>query len=159
MNTHWKIFNIVNLICLTLIIGFISVNLYFYERPSDYLFYVVIFSIILVVTTNCIHNISLTKLCVTGEKMILGRKILFWILLILFAAIIFFFVYLTYDEIERDLRYNTYGRKVRLKYLLQFLSISVTGLYISGAQVVLFFKTRRSYQSLLSSSVDEIGNQ
>ncbi len=162
MNTHWKIFNIVNLICIILIVGFFSVNLYLnpfpIDRPSDNFFYVALVLIILVVTANCLHNIFLTKFCAASERMKVGRKVFFWILLILFAGIISFFVYLAYDEINHQLKYYTHWHNFRLNYLLQFLSISATGLYISGAQVALFFRIKRSYRQGLDNFVDEIGS-
>jgi len=162
MNSHWKIFNVINIICLTLIVGFISWNLYqtpfTVERPSDNFFYVIIFLIIAVVTINCLHNVFLTKLYAAGDKMKLGRKILFWILLLLFATLISFFSYLTYVEIDQQLKPDIYPRNYRLKYLLQFLSISATGLYIIGAQLILFFRIRRSYRQRIKNTINEIGS-
>ena len=163
MNTHWKIFNIINLICLTLVISCCSQALFINPQPVNTFrgnfFYSFIIIAIIVVIINCLHNIFLTRLCVDSRRMIFTRQIFFWILLSVFAGIISLFIFYTSLEIYLRFQFTGgYKRSGGLRYFKQFVSISVTGLYIIIAQVILFFRIKRSYQHRLDNSIDEIGN-
>ena len=163
MNTHWKIFNIVNLICLTFVISIFAWPLFTHPGSihtlRDKVFYAVVIIIILVVIINCLHNIFLTRLCADGGRMTLTRQIFFWILLVLFAVIMSLFIYNTCQEVYFRFYYKgPYRRAGGLLYFNQFVSLSVTGLYLVIAQIILFFTIRKSYRCRLDNSVNEIGN-
>ena len=164
MNTNWKIFNILNLICLVMITGFFvwrfSSDIQPINNSVDVFFYGVLASIWLTVIINCIHNISLTRLLTEGRNLSLSRKIFFWLLLILFAAVVIFYGFLTATEIQRYFYQpdGAYNYQVSLKYFIQIISISIVGIYIVIGQIILFFKIRRSYGQGIKETIEEIGS-
>src|SRR4051812_10572099 len=133
MNIHWKIFNIVNLICLTLIARFLAWPLFTYSLNNfkDKLFFTIVMITILVVVINCLHNIFLTKKLAMQGNLRLTRKIFFWVFFILFSTIISIVVYNTPETLRFYFKNrNTLGETFRLRQSILILSISVTGLYI-----------------------------
>lgn len=163
MNTHWKIFNIINLICLTLVVSCCSQVLFSYTqslntgRPK--MFFALTIIMLLVVVINCLHNLFLTRFCTDGREMTFKRRIFFWILFIFFAGIMSLFIYYTSKEIYFQFRFTGAYKPIGgLRYFKQFLFISVTGLYIMIAQVLLFFTIKRLHQRRLDNSVAEIGS-
>lgn len=163
MNTHWKIFNIINVICLTLVTiccgsiffnGLQQVN----SRASN-LFYAFIIVIILIAIINCLHNIHLTQLYANGGEIILRRGIFFWMLFVPFTGVISFFIY--YTTLDIYIRFHFTGAYKRIggiRFSKQFLAISFMGLYIVIAQVILFNRIKKSYRLRSYDSINEIGN-
>ena len=163
MNIHWKIFNVINFICLTLIISLIGWPLFKNSRPLnnaiDLVFYVFVILIPMVVTINCLHNLSLTKVYTASEKLTIIRKISFWILLALFTLIILACIYQFFNTLHILMKSTgAYKPYLNLRIFIQVLSISVTGIYIILMQVNLFFKINRSYRQGLDNFIDEIGS-
>lgn len=164
MNIHWKIFNVVNLICLALTTSFFVWRLGAFYRPlndsADFLFYGILLSVFLAVIIDCVNNIFLTRLHADGRNLTLTRKICFWILLILFVGAISLFAYNTAYVTWRYFRYTgAYKPYFNQRYLMHVLSISVTGLYIIIMQIVLFFRIRSSYRQAIKDTISEIGSQ
>lgn len=165
MNIHWKIFNVINFICLTLVISYCAWAV-FANPPSidtltGKLFYGFIIIAILAVTINCLHNVFLTRLYADSSRMTTNRQIFFWFLLVIFAGVISLFIYYSWLELYLRLinMHGAYKRMGGVRYFTQFLSISISGLYIIVAQVILFFRIKRSYRLGLNNSVAEIGNE
>ncbi len=162
MNAHWRIFNILNLICLTLYTSFVVWPIF--ERPPldllhHKLFYLINLLVLLIVVVNCIHNIILTGILASERYFTLIRKIFFWILYTLFTAVILVIVYFIPDVLLYYFREKgTLLESFNLRQVVQMLSILATGLYIIVMQIILFFKIKRSYRRGLNNSVDEIGN-
>ena len=161
MNTHWKIFNIVNLTCISLVT---SLFIWPILRDSDLsastnrFFYIVGLSILLVVTANCLHNISLTRLLTVERNLTLTRKIFFWILCILFSAVILVFAYQTPDAF---LHYYLFRETPHTSYLrpaIHILSISITGLYTMAMQIILFYRIRKYYRQGIKDTIDGMGS-
>lgn len=162
MNIHWKIFNVVNFICLTLVISCCARSIFAGTISADTLrgklYYAFIITAILVVVINCLH-VYLTRLCFNGERLTLTRQIFFWVQLVLFIGVMSLFIYYTSLEIYLRFRFTGgYKRMGGLRYFNQFLSISVSGLYIIVTQAILFFTTKRSYRQQLNNSIDKIGS-
>jgi len=164
MNTHWKIFNIVNLICLTLVISCCGWTVFTNPQSIDTvrgkLFYAFIIVAILVVTLNSLHNIFLTRLYTYSGRMTLTRQVFFWLLLVVFAGVMSLFIYYTSLELYLRFEYmhSPYKRMGGVRYFKQFLSISVTGLYIIVAQSILFFKIKHSYRQKVKDTINDIGS-
>jgi|GEM_PF-5108404 len=163
MNIYWKIFNIVNLICLTLVAYFLALPFlagrYHLNNSKDFFLYAIVILMILAVVFNCLHNIYLTRLCTNRARMSLTRKIWFWTLLALFAAVMWLFIYYTCEAIFFRLKFTgAYKPTSSIKYFKQMSSISITGLYIIIAQIILFFRIKQSYMKEVKDTISEIGS-
>lgn len=163
MNLHWKIFKIANLICLALITIFfiwpIITQPALTSKIRNY-FYAIIILINATAIINCVLNISLVNILVSGERLTLKRKILFWIFLVLFAATVLLFGYGFCHELLRILNYKTGGYKPHISWwnLMIPLFISITGIYVIIVQIVIFFKKESAYRKSLDQFIDEIGS-
>jgi hypothetical protein len=164
MNTHWKIFNVINLICLVLVSTFfiwpdIS-GFHSLDNSQDVSFYSVIIIIWLIVICNSLHNIFLTKIYASCEKLTLFRKVCFWVLLSLFSMIVLGLTFQFIVGLSLRIKYSAaYRPYLNYSTLLKFLSVSLTGLYIIVMQIILFFRIKRSYVQSLDNFIDEIGSQ
>jgi hypothetical protein len=162
MNLHWKIFNVINLICLTLVISLFVQDIFNFSRSlddiSDVFSYVVVCLIPIIVVTNCLHNISLTKIYTTGEKLTSFRKVYFWILLSLFLIIVFGAIFQFIFGLTIKIQYSGYYQAPFIyRILLQLLSVSITGLYIIVMQLRIFFKIKSSSRQELDNSINQLG--
>lgn len=164
MNKHWKIFNVINLICLTLVISLVGLPHFNDPYPladiRDIFLYVLIALIPVTVISNCLHNIFLTRIYAAGKGLSTIRKIFFWILLTLFTIIVLFFLFQFLSSLYFRLKYTGAYRSPDFKsrIFIELLSFSVTGFYIIVMQVILFFRIKRFYRQKLDSFIDEIGS-
>jgi hypothetical protein len=143
--------------------GFFALPLFSRPHPlnkiTDIFFYLIIFLMLLIVITNCLHNIFLTKVYAAGGRLTTIKKTGFWILLILFTTIVLAFTYQFFISLSLRRRYTgAYRPYFNLRIFAQTLSISITGFYIIAMQVILFFSIKRSYRQELDNSIDELGS-
>jgi hypothetical protein len=163
MNIHWKIFNVLNLICLVLVVGYFGfpfITRFEYASTRENSFYISLLFFLLTVGINCLHNISLSRMLAAGKKMGLGRKIFFWIMLTLFAFIAAVFTYLAIVQFEERLgNPRQYRYYYNMRSFIQVISIAVTSIYVTVMQIILFFKISGSYKQEIEQSINEIGTE
>jgi hypothetical protein len=164
MNIHWKIFNVLNLICLTLVTGFFVLPIIQHPYPVndllDTFFYVITGFVMLIVIINCLHNIFLTRLLDSTQKLTATRKVFYWILLLLFMIVILVFAYSFVEHLATVFtQTGAYQSYFKPRLFTESLSVTVTGFYIIVMQIKLFRKIKNHSRQELDDSIDEIGTE
>jgi hypothetical protein len=163
MNIHWKIFNVINMIHLVMVTGIFLWPFFLgfgssFSDPRDIIFFVFLVLVVFTVIINCLHNISLTRVLAAGRKLTTLRKVGFWILLILFAAVVFLFIQQLF--VQLSVRFTrAYIPRSNTNNLIKALSISLTGVYIIVMQMILFSSIKNAYRQNLDDSINEIGTE
>ncbi len=166
----WKIFRTANIIEIIAIISLFGYGIYqnppSLRNPEDIAVSIFICAFPLVTALNGIHNISLLGYQITGRKLSLGRKILFWFLLMFLFGVLCLVSYVlvsSFANWKHAQDQNLFDDKrivIRaiIMYFLMFV-IVLNGIYISCMQVLLFFRIKRNYEFNKGLLVDEIGKE